>query len=72
MHSCPTCGQACYCGGDIVDIEADPTAEDRCTCCVDEPDDDGSADFDPFDDSDPDHQDGFSIRTDEIPADLLG
>jgi len=38
MHSCPTCGQACYCNGDIDDIECDPTAADRCDCCDDEDD----------------------------------
>ena len=35
MHSCPECGQACYCGGDIDDIDAgDEEAEDNCTCCA--------------------------------------
>lgn len=42
MHSCPECGQACYCGGDVDDIEADPSAANRCTHCdgsePDEPD----------------------------------
>lgn len=30
MHSCPECGQACYCGGDIDDHENE-NAEDGCT-----------------------------------------
>lgn len=25
MHTCPECGQACYCGGDIDDIDANPS-----------------------------------------------
>ncbi len=33
MHSCPFCGQACYCNGDIDDIECDDTAADRCHHC---------------------------------------
>lgn len=33
MHSCPFCGQACYCNGDIDDIECDDTASDRCHHC---------------------------------------
>ena len=36
MHSCPECGSACYCGGDIDDIDTgDTEAEDNCTCCAD-------------------------------------
>lgn len=38
MHACPECGQACYCGGDIDDIELDGGA-DTClhyTQCEDE------------------------------------
>ena len=32
MHSCPECGQACYCGGDIDDIDTgDEEAADNCT-----------------------------------------
>lgn len=27
MHSCPECGQACYCGGDIEDHENEDEAE---------------------------------------------
>jgi len=44
MHSCPECGQACYCNGDIDDIDAnamdgppfcehpciEPEEDDRC------------------------------------------
>ena len=34
-HSCPECGSACYCGGDIDDIEIpDSAAEAGCTCCL--------------------------------------
>lgn len=33
MHTCPDCGQACYCCGDIDDIEVDPTAASRCIHC---------------------------------------
>jgi hypothetical protein len=64
MHSCPDCGQACYCGGDIDDIEVDPTAEDRCAHCEDDNGDDAAAaDFDPFDDK-PDPLDpSITIRT---------
>lgn len=29
MHSCPVCGQACYCSGDIEDHETE--ASDECT-----------------------------------------
>lgn len=33
-HSCPDCGCACYCGGDIDDVILDDTPEQsRCTCC---------------------------------------
>jgi hypothetical protein len=35
MHSCPNCGQACYCNGDIDDIEVDDSAADACTHCDD-------------------------------------
>lgn len=36
-HSCPICGQACYCGGDIDDIDAgDEVAEDNCDHCDDD------------------------------------
>lgn len=41
-HSCPDCGQACYCGGDIDDIFLDETLEEQfCTHCPNAgPDDD--------------------------------
>ena len=29
MHTCPECGSACYCGGDIDDIELDG-GQDAC------------------------------------------
>jgi len=33
-HTCPECGQACYCGGDIDDCCIDDDeAVIRCTCC---------------------------------------
>lgn len=45
-HSCPNCGCACHCNGDIDDIVLeDRDAENRCTCCPD-PD----ADDEPVDD----------------------
>ena len=35
MHSCPDCGSACYCGGDVDDIDTgDEEAEDNCTHCA--------------------------------------
>jgi hypothetical protein len=31
MHNCPNCGQACYCSGDIDDVDAgDKEAEENC------------------------------------------
>jgi C4-type Zn-finger protein len=34
-HSCPTCGSACYCGGDIDDIFFENSEEEmRCIHCV--------------------------------------
>ena len=33
MHSCPVCGQACYCSGDIEDHDTGPEYEVICTCC---------------------------------------
>jgi hypothetical protein len=55
-HSCPDCGQACYCGGDIDDaFDVDQDAEDNCTHCVDEDcGDPEDADFGDEDDSDDD------------------
>ena len=35
-HSCPECGSACYCRGDIDDaVIHDEEAEENCTHCVD-------------------------------------
>jgi hypothetical protein len=35
MHSCPDCGQACYCNGDIDDIDAgDKEAAENCIHCL--------------------------------------
>jgi hypothetical protein len=43
-HSCPECGQACYCNGDIDDcLLDDEAAVIACTCCPDGCDDE---DFD--------------------------
>lgn len=39
-HSCPECGQVCYCGGDIDDCCFEGTPEEaRCGHCPDELDD---------------------------------
>ena len=48
MHSCPECGSACYCGGDIDDAEVgDEEAEDSCTHCAEgDVDDDEDYDWD--------------------------
>jgi len=51
-HSCPECGQVCYCGGDIDDCCFEGTPEERaCQHCPfeggdDDPDDDYPADVD--------------------------
>ena len=41
MHSCPDCGQACYCHGDIDDCEVETPAYSslHCVCCEDRPED---------------------------------
>ncbi len=42
MHTCPTCGSACYCRGDVDDIEVDAGAAEQCRHCAnDDPPDDG-------------------------------
>lgn len=49
MHTCPECGQACTCNGDIDDIMFDGGLEEMfCECC------DGYDDYldDDFDDED--------------------
>lgn len=33
-HACPDCGSACYCGGDIDDIDLGEV--DNCSCCLSE------------------------------------
>ena len=40
MHSCPNCGQACYCSGDIDDTEVEqpPHCRHACQPEFDEPD----------------------------------
>lgn len=35
MHTCPDCGQACYCEGDIDDCELEGGEVD-CICCCEE------------------------------------
>lgn len=42
MHSCPDCGQACYCHGDIDDceVETEEYSSEHCTCCIHDPADD--------------------------------
>ena len=50
-HSCPECGQICYCGGDIDDCVFDGTSDqDRCTHCPL----DGGGDDEPYDDDNSD------------------
>jgi hypothetical protein len=35
MHSCPDCDSACYCGGDIDDVDCgDELAEENCAHCA--------------------------------------
>jgi len=56
-HECPTCGTACYCGGDIDDILLpDRAAENACEHC-------DSDDFD--DDPDPDDEDLAEMEEDD-------
>jgi hypothetical protein len=50
MHTCPDCGQACYCGGDIDDIPCDEAAADACLHC------------DPFDDEHPENDEEKTTR----------
>lgn len=44
-HSCPECGQLCFCGGDIDDCDFD-FADDiaNCTHCLDNEDNDADID----------------------------
>lgn len=47
MHSCPECGQACYCGGDIDDVDVgDEEAVNSCIHCDDYVEDEGTPDED--------------------------
>ena len=49
-HSCPDCGLACYCGGDIDDCFFDDTDEqDACLHCFDK--DDREDDCDDFEEA---------------------
>lgn len=41
MHSCQSCGCACYCGGDIDDCDVGDFCRIGCGCGEDEWDDDG-------------------------------
>lgn len=51
MHSCPDCDQACYCGGDIDDIDTgDEEAMENCTHCAEG--DTGDDDEDSFEEDD--------------------
>jgi hypothetical protein len=43
MHTCPDCGQACYCNGDIDDHENENEA-DSCVHDYDQQEDDGYED----------------------------
>ena len=36
-HSCPECGETCYCGGDIDDICMDWEDDVPCSHCTNEP-----------------------------------
>jgi hypothetical protein len=50
-HSCPDCGSACYCGGDIDDIFFENSEEEMgCIHCLYEgkPDDDECEDLNEF------------------------
>lgn len=49
-HTCPDCGLACHCGGDIDDMDfgEDCPAADRCVHCADTEEDDVY--YDPYDD----------------------
>lgn len=44
MHTCPECDQACYCGGDIGDVDVGDRP--NCTCCPLDEEDDDDAEFD--------------------------
>ncbi len=39
MHTCPDCGQECYCAGDIDDCEVmmPEWVYENCECCEDDP-----------------------------------
>lgn len=55
MHSCPDCGQACTCGGDIEDHENDLDSVFSCAHqCDDDEDDDICCDDDYYDKEDED------------------
>ncbi len=46
-HSCPVCGLACYCGGDIDDaFDVDLDAEGDCVHCLGKDEDDDEDCFD--------------------------
>ena len=56
MHSCPDCGQACYCHGDIDDFDSQ-TPRLGCDCCADV--------WAGDDEDDEDYSDGDTIYEDE-------
>jgi hypothetical protein len=57
-HSCPNCGSACYCHGDIEDcLLPSREAEAACTCCPDPDDCDDAGFWDEFDQDDIDRCD---------------
>jgi hypothetical protein len=65
MHSCPECGSACHCGGDIDDIDTgDTEAEDNCICCAEGDSDEGYFD----DDFDTDDEDDDAEPDDSLPV----
>jgi len=46
-HSCPECGQTCYCGSDIDDCLFDFEEDvEACTHCLDSVEDERQEDFD--------------------------
>ncbi len=60
MHSCPECGSACYCGGDVDDCEVgDEEAEENCTHCAEgDGDEDDEEWYDEEEDEEDEEEDG--------------
>lgn len=64
MHSCPECGQACGCGGDVEDILWDDESEEAVACEHDCDPEDELDDFDlPGDDKR--HRGGYAAEEQE-------